>query len=408
MNTKSGNDALFKRLRYELISRLYHQPELLRRVASYLRRKPSLARIAGVVAGRDTVTAVFHRQWSFSTVQAPNMLAGEFVIGMDAGAGQKADREFLKRVIGSKHCFGAASAAASRVRIQALLVSEPPSFDLIHDYLTDVVWAPLVEALGSQAAHEISAEPRSEAKSSEKLYPELRCLGAQLIVGSTSPERVRANAELAGASLNRRVAAAHGALRREWATHRPLNDDAVHRNAVGMMWVAHPATVQAGALCMQELLTARKELLAELAADAAKLKESVWTDQEFRKTLRAEVLSLLRRRPPFPILTRFVPRNAWFSVGNGFPPGHAVAGSELILLVVGALDEPAAEGVKDDPYLMFGSGERECIAKRHVVEILVSALTGLLLLPNLRWAHRWGRRIEYEGPVVSKMCLKFG
>ena len=407
MDANSANDALFKRLRYDLISRLYHQPDLLRRVARFLRRKPSLARIAKVVAGRDTVKAVFHRQWSFSTTQAPNMVAGEFVIGMDAGARQKADRDFLQRVIGLPDDFGAASAKEGRKRIQALRDSKSDSFDLIDDYLTHVVWAPLVEALGTRAAQKIAAEADSKAASPDTLFRELRCLGAQLIVGSTSPESVRKDAERAGASVNRRVAAAKGALCGDWRKHCPLSDDAIQRNAIGLMWVAHPATVQAGALCMQGLLTSADKLLEKLATRAAELKESVWADAEFRMSLKHVVLNLLSLRPPFPILARFVPRNAWFSVGRGFPAGYAPAGSELILLVIGALDEPAAAGAMDDRYLMFGSGERECIAKDHVVEILVSAITGLLLLPNLRWAHRWGRRLEYDGPVISKMCLKF-
>lgn len=408
MNARSGNYALFKRLRYELISRLYHQPELLRRAASYLRRKPSLARIAGVVAGRDTVKAVFHRQWSFSTTQAPNMLAGQFVIGMDAGTRQKSDREFLRRVIGSPDSFGVESAKKARERIRELQDSKPDSFDLIHGYLTQVVWAALVDALGSPAAQQIAAEANGVAGPPDELFHELRHLGAQLIIGSTSPECVRARAEQAGASVNRRVAAAHGALRREWAAHHPPNDDVMHCNAVGLMWVAHPATVQAGALCVQELLTTRKELLERLVGRAAELKDSVWSDRGFRKTVKDEVLNLLARRPPFPILARSLPRNAWFSIGDGFPPGHAAAGSELILLVIGALNDPAAAGDEDDRYLMFGAGERACIAREHVVEILASALTGLLLLPELKWARRWGRRIEYDGPVISRMFLKFG
>jgi len=159
---------------------------------------------------------------------------------------------------------------------------------------------------------------------------------------------------------------------------------------------------------MQELLTSQRRRCADLSARAAQLDGAVWTDSDFRESLRNAVLELLSRRPPFPILARFVPRNAWFSVGNGFPPGHAAAGSELILLVIGALDDLAAKPTEDERYLMFGTGERECIAKKHVVEILVSALTGLLLLPNLRWASRWGRRLEYDGPVISRMPLKFG
>ncbi|HQR20009.1 MAG TPA: hypothetical protein PKV98_04030 [Burkholderiaceae bacterium] len=408
MEAGLGSDARFRRLRYALISRLYHQPELLRRVARFLRRKPSFARIARVVAGRDTVKAVFHRQWSFSTTQAPNMLAGDFVIGMEAGTRQKADRAFLRRVIGSPDAFGAASARVSAELIGRRREAQAGSFDLIDDYMAHVVWAPLAEALGASAAKEI--KPPAEAdKSPNALFHELRSLGAQLIIGSVASDKDRKAAAQAGASVNQRVTAAHAALRHEWAQHCPSCPEATHRNAVGLMWVAHPATVQAGALCMQELLTSQRKRCADLAAQAKQLDGQAWTDSDFRASLRGAVLELLSRRPPFPILARFVPRNASFSVGEGFPPGQAAAGSELILLVIGALDDPAASApAQDDRFLMFGSGERACIAKEHVVEILVSALAGLLLLPNLRWAHRWGRRMEYDGPVISRMYLKFG
>lgn len=404
MDLNSGCDDRIRRLRYALISRLYHQPGLLRTVARFMQRKPSFARIARVVAGRETVKAVFHRQWSFSTTQAPNMLAGEFVIGMDAGARQKSDRAFLQRVIGSQCALGAASALRSKELIMPRIAAKRGSFDLISDYMCHVVWAALAEALGATAAQQIA----SSGDGPDKLFLELRWLGAQLIVGSTSPAHVRHRAERAGASLNQRVAAAHSALRDKWSQHGPSSDKAMHCNAMGLMWVAHPATVQACALCMQELLTSRRELCAELSARAVKLDSAVWSDKTFRTTLRNVVLELLGRRPPFPILSRLAPRNASFSVGRGCPPGLAMAGTELILLVVGALADPVNAKAEDDRALMFGAGDRACIAKDHVVEILVSALTGLLILPELRWSHPWGQRLEYDGPAISRMELKFG
>ncbi len=74
----------------------------------------------------------------------------------------------------------------------------------------------------------------------------------------------------------------------------------------------------------------------------------------------------------------------------------------MVVLIIGALfDDPTHQSDSrsdspqccyqhgDDPrLLLFGAGERACIAKHHVLEILVSALAGLLTLPNIRWAIR--------------------
>jgi hypothetical protein len=60
-----------------------------------------------------------------------------------------------------------------------------------------------------------------------------------------------------------------------------------------------------------------------------------------------------------------------------------------------------------DRYLMFGMRERACIAQYQVVEILVSALAGLLVLPQLTWADSWFSRMKYDGPIISEFRLRF-
>jgi hypothetical protein len=57
-------------------------------------------------------------------------------------------------------------------------------------------------------------------------------------------------------------------------------------------------------------------------------------------------------------------------------------------------------------YLMFGHGPRQCPAKAHALDILESALLGLLMLPKLRWADDGGERMRYDGPMVSRMRLR--
>ena len=60
-----------------------------------------------------------------------------------------------------------------------------------------------------------------------------------------------------------------------------------------------------------------------------------------------------------------------------------------------------------DRYLMFGLQDRACVAQSQVVEVLVSALAGLLALPQLNWADAWWSRMKYDGPIVSELRLRF-
>ena len=93
----------------------------------------------------------------------------------------------------------------------------------------------------------------------------------------------------------------------------------------------------------------------------------------------------------------------------------------MVLLTIGALFDDNAMKDKNaatyepgrvfhsapDRYLMFGMKERACIAQYQVVEILVSALAGLLALPQLRWADQWLSRMKYDGPIISEPRLRF-
>ena len=56
---------------------------------------------------------------------------------------------------------------------------------------------------------------------------------------------------------------------------------------------------------------------------------------------------------------------------------------------------------------MFGYGDRRCPAREYAVNILTSALIGLLTMPELRLAHDDGRAIIYDGPLMSRMRVRF-
>lgn len=409
-------------LMYRLVSQLVHHPRLLRMLAGVLREWPGISRVIPVVAQRNTVAAILERQSSFSnTSHAPNLMAGEFVIGMDAGARQREDRAFLQRILPSAAVCAAESAAESTRLIERFTQSPDRVFDLIDDYLVPITWKPLRLALGAAADAIASGGDGglANARPPQKFIATLRSLAAQLITGSAATASVRQRVEAGAADLNRRVIDQLQALQQEWEQAAPGDSAAMLRNAVGYLWVSHPVTVQAGALMIQELL-GRPRVHRELASQARELQATAWTHHHFRELLRNHVLELLRFRPVFPILRRDVPRATLFDIGTQFPT-RADAGSTMTLLVIGAMfDDSAMEDAnaaayrpgrefksEHDRYLIFGMGPRACIAQHQAVEILVSALAGLLLLPRLRWADPWYTRIKYEGPAICKLRLRF-
>ena len=50
---------------------------------------------------------------------------------------------------------------------------------------------------------------------------------------------------------------------------------------------------------------------------------------------------------------------------------------------------------------MFGYGTRQCPARTYAVDILTSALIGLLILPELQLADRESKAITYDGALMS-------
>lgn len=407
-------------LQYRLVSRLIHQPRLLRAMAALLKRKPSLARLARVVSSYRAVAAVFRREASFSnTAHASNLRGGEFVIGMDSGPRQQAERAFLERALPTAESFRNVSIEAARRGIERVQQAATGKFDLI-EYMVGIAWRSLARTFVPVDQAIAGADPTDPELPSPEFVADLRTLGAHLIIGAIAPARISALADARAADLNARVSSERSALRTAWAAHQPGDATAVQRNAVGLMWVGHPATVQAGALLMQELL-GRRAVLRSLEAQAAALQNRVWSDAAFRVELKNHVLELLRFRPPFPILHRDVARDTWFDVGDKVPAGHAAAGAQLTLLTIGAMfDNDAMDGddaalfkpgrkfrQDADRYMMFGMGGRSCIASHQVTEMLVSALAGLLTLRDLDWGGSTLRRMVYEGPIIRSMPLRF-
>ncbi|MFT3780162.1 MAG: hypothetical protein QM772_18190 [Ottowia sp.] len=395
---------------YHGISALIHQPRLLRLIARTIQRQPWVGYAAGTVASRADVAAAFDRPLAFSsTAHRPNLVAGEFLIGLESGPRHTAERARLEARMPPPEDFGRCAADESRARSNTLLAGGGHAFDLIEDYMVPVAWQAMSGAFGAGL-------PRLEP--GDPMFAHLRAIGAHLIIGRVATKAVQARARESAAALNGWVRANIAPLHAAWNAKGALSEEEVARNVVGVLWVGHPATVQSGALLVQEMLSRRADLwLRDLASDVRRHADP-WSDADLRERVRLHVLELLRLRPPFPLLMRDVRRDTLYGTDG---KGRAGGGSALTLLGVGAMSDPAAVpatppcafapgrplAFPEDRTLMFGRGGRQCVARDHVTETLVSAFIGLLRLPRLAWADPWWRRLRYDGPAIARLRLRF-
>ncbi len=400
-----------KRLLYRLTIVLYHQPDLLRWAGMVLRRWPMLAGRFRILAEPASVIAAFHRPASLTNAsKRPYLPAGEFAIGMEPGPRHDVERAFLKRLLPPAEQIAGVCSDEVGQRLAWLRARLQADFDLVDDYLRPVVWRAIQLTLGPVADRFTDA--REDQRAWHLAMDQLACLATHMVTGPSEPATMTARTQRAAASLRRSISQIGDALETQFHQADPPDTPSIARNAAGLMMVAHPATVQAGALMMQELL-ARPVQYARLRAQAAQA-ASQGKSAQFRESLRDEVLDLLKARPPFPILVRAVPRDTWIDVGNGraYP---VRAGASVKLLTAAAMDDqcatgssgadagcPAGAGPAD---MVFGLGGHDCIGREQALQILVCALAGLLELGPLRYHDGWLRRIRYEGVRIKRMRL---
>lgn len=410
------------RLAYWALCRGIHLPMLFRAGSSLLRAFPVLSSWIGAVARRSPVTQALSRQASFSsTSHASKLIAGDFLIGMEAGPRYEADKASFDLALARLQDTAAISDRAARARVEWLMAQPEAAFDAVEDYVMWVVWQAIRRPFGTIASllTDGAAGRRPDRQSERQFMLMLRHVAAQLTVGDVAPDAVYRRAEAAAASLSERVGEIEKELASAWNARGAPAREAAGRNAIGLAWVSHPVTVQGAALVIRELLE-RRPVHAMLSRAAALAGDEIWNRHgDFRTLVRSHVLELMRFRPVFPLLARNVPRNTWFDAG-GRTQCPASAGSTLRILTIGALFDrrateepsqyrPGREWFHDpaDRYLMFGHGERRCPAKDPAVEIVTSAVIGLLALPGLRWATSRCKSNEYDGPMVASMRLRF-
>jgi cytochrome P450 len=375
-----------------------------------------------VVARRQAVQDVLRRPESFTNAShRPHLVAGDFLIGQESGPGYDRDRAIFKGVLDALAAGPLQGDADGEARSRAARFAAEPGrpFDLIEDYLMWVVLHPLLRGFGAAAPWLVSGSRGIEADEALALryMHEVRHVAAHLFGGAEAPVEVLRRAEISAAALQERIGRVLPEIALSW-THAPTAPyAALRRNALGLTWVSHPVTVQAGALAMRELIGRPMEYAA-LRGRVHELGDAAWSDAELRTSIRKHVLELMRFRPVFPALARDVPRPAVCPSGARHEP-QCQAGSSLVVLSLAAMfdahDSPVAGGfnpqrdwgaLDDVRWLMFGHGPRQCPAKSQAVAILESALLGLLTLPKLRFADGWGRRIEYDGPMVRRMRMR--
>lgn len=396
-------------LSYQGVSAMIHQPAMLRLVAWIARRQPWFGRMIKAAATRADVVSTFDRPLAFSsTSHRPNLVAGDFVMGMESGARHSAERHLIDSQFPPAQDFGTHAAVEARRLSDALLSGSAREFDLIDDYMVPLAWQGISGAFGARLPHLAPDDP---------MLMNLRYLGAHLIVGPVATEAVQKRARDSAAAVNAWVRSNIEPLQQAW-THSGLAPDRedVARNVVGMLWVGHPATAQSGALIMQELLARWRDPKVAGFVGRVRRHADPWSDPELRDEAKGHVLEALRLRPPFPILTREVRRDTLTGADG---EGSVKGGARYTVMGIGAMSDPAAmrdpqvyrpgRKFKDerDRHLMFGWGARQCPGRDPVVEILASALLGIVRLPKLQWGSPWWRRVQFDGPIISGMRLRF-
>jgi Cytochrome P450 len=390
---------------------------VLRGIGALLRLWPFVGGWLGVAARASAVKNVMTRPRSFSnTAHEPNLVAGDYLIGMDPGPVYNADRALLHTRLA---CLNVQVDADQEARQRvAQLKQEQTPFNLIDDYLLWIVFRAIEPVFGA-AASSVAAGAGGNVhdRGLQRQYLlEVRYVAGQLLAGSSSTLDIQRRAELCAASLRARIAGVSQDIQNSWGVSS--SSEVIERNAVGLAWISHPVTVQSGALAVQELLS-RPKVYRTLLSMAEKLGPHVWDDHGFRKSVRDHVLELMRFRPIFPLLARNVPRDTEFETG-GRNNAQCPGGGKVTVLSVAALFDPRAvpdsgqfcpqrnwRHEKDLRYLMFGYGSRQCPAKDYAVDILTSALIGLLTLPELRLERDDSKAIIYDGALMTRMRLRF-
>lgn len=411
----------WRRWRYRIACWFVHHPRVVRWFGAALVRWPALGG-RSIVARSKGVQHVLMRPEDFTNAShRPHLVAGDFLIGQEPGPAYDADRAIFDGVLAALAAGPLRADADAEARDRAAKGCDAPSqpFDLIEDYLVWVVLTPLLRGFGAAAPWLVSGSRQfafDDALARGYMH-EIRHVAAHLFGGAGAPVEVIRRAELSAASLQARVRGVLPEIRQSWPHAQGAPDDALQRNALGLTWVSHPVTVQAGALIVQELLR-RPRVYASLRGRVHELGARAWDDAELRASIRDHVLELMRFRPVFPLLARDVPRPVVCPTGAQREP-RCPGGGQLKALSIAAMfdahDLPKVGRFnpqrgwrehEDVRYLMFGHGPRQCPAKSHAIQILESALLGLLTLPELRWADGFGRRMRYDGPMVSRMRLR--
>ncbi len=274
--------AALSALRHRFVSRLVHQPKVLRVFTGALRRWPSSTapRPWRRAALRCCRYCIGKRAFS-NAAQASSLVAGEFAIGMEAGERHQQDREFLQSVLPQPNQWADLSAD----KVEEVNPNAAGFRDAIVRSSQRLSGARRVEGFGKRLRNGgrcnhrrvCSRVARIRARSAKRWRP------VDLWIGRPECTQARRRQRTI-VTLRLKRALSRLKEQQRWTC---LDRDAIKRNAVGLLWVGHPATVQAGALVMQELLSRRA--VCQQLTSAAREVAAPCRDAEFRHRLRGHV-----------------------------------------------------------------------------------------------------------------------
>ena len=189
-----------------------------------------------------------------------------------------------------------------------------------------------------------------------------------------------------------------------------FDDDWIRRYITGLAATGGGTIVRATTQAIDQLI-AHPDGLKEAQGLAAKLRAGynpvVWNQ------LRQIVYEGLRFRPMLPLLGRYSPRETIIAKGTSRSRTVPAGATVLAPPIAGMFDPEKFENPSHfssrrplDGYIHFGVGPRECFGRYVADVVIMEIIYSLLQLPNLQRAAGSKGQIQYDGPVVTSLCLQ--
>jgi cytochrome P450 len=413
------------------IAFLQRRPELLRLLAGcFLRTRP----LPGVgktvfVLRDDDVREVLRRDDDFEigVPNAPKMLCGEFLLGMDPGPQYQREKQVLADALraASPHFATLVDGVCRRAADEAWKKLPPGRhvpLEIVGAYAEKVTTCVSSEFYGVPFRGTKSAVLRGKAFDVFRLH--LRKLGAVIGTRHPAPFGQHAIATRCAKELKEHVdrvvrerketldanpAAAELSVLDQLLVRRSvcvarLSDADIARNLIGLMLAGSAAITLSFVRVLDQLL--RRPEVLEQAVAAARHGDLA--------TLRELANEAMRFCPTFPALPRYCPRATRLAVGT--PRERELpAGTTLLVITASAMFDPLAleqpevfRPARKVEHLHFGSGTHWCLGADLAMIELVRMLRCFLERPwtiGRRRGPLGNKRIHYDGIAVDRYVI---